>query len=174
MTIAELGAIGEFVGSIVVLITLIYLAIQVRQNTRHVQAQMGHDGWLANTHDEIAKLGDDAAETLAKADLGRKDLTDKDLKILDANFRSLLLHMGRVEHLNALGLDIYPIEQTAIAYVDSFNSEAGRAWLKSNVGLTKALAPNVCARVEEMLEDPASRSRSKSFMEFKKRLSDAT
>jgi hypothetical protein len=174
MTIAELGSIGEFIGSIVVLITLIYLAIQVRQNTRHVQAQMGHDGWLANTHDEIAKFGDEAAEVLAKADLGLEDFTDKELKILDANFRSLLLHMGRVEHLDRLGLDIYSIEQTAIAYVDSFNNRAGKAWLKSNSGLTKALAPKVCARLEEMLVDPTTRSRSKSFIEFKRRLSDAT
>lgn len=171
MTIAELGSVGEFVGSIVVLITLIYLAVQVRQNTRHVQAQMGHDGWLANTHDEIAKFGDNAAATFAKADLGEEELTDKDLKILDANFRSFLLHLGRVEHLNALGLDIYSIEQTAAGYVDSFNCRAGKAWLKSNSELTKVLAPKICARLEEMLEEPSTHSRSRSFIEFKKQLS---
>ena len=33
MTIVELGAIGEFIGAIAVVVTLIYLAIQVRQNT---------------------------------------------------------------------------------------------------------------------------------------------
>ena len=33
MTVVELGSIGEFVGSIVVLVTLIYLARQIRQNT---------------------------------------------------------------------------------------------------------------------------------------------
>ncbi len=33
MTLSELGAIGEFVGSIVTIATLIYLSIQVRQNT---------------------------------------------------------------------------------------------------------------------------------------------
>ena len=37
MTIAELGAIGEFVGSIAVLATLIYLATQIRQNTRSME-----------------------------------------------------------------------------------------------------------------------------------------
>ncbi len=34
MTIMELGAIGEFVGAIGVVVTLAYLAIQIRQNTR--------------------------------------------------------------------------------------------------------------------------------------------
>ena len=38
MTIAELGAIGEFVGSIAVLVTLIYLAVQIRQNTKALSA----------------------------------------------------------------------------------------------------------------------------------------
>ena len=34
MTIMELGALGEFVGAIAVVVTLIYLAVQIRQNTR--------------------------------------------------------------------------------------------------------------------------------------------
>ena len=33
MSIIELGALGEFLGSIGVIATLIYLAIQIRQNT---------------------------------------------------------------------------------------------------------------------------------------------
>ena len=33
MTIAELGALGEFLGSILTLATLAYLAVQIRQNT---------------------------------------------------------------------------------------------------------------------------------------------
>jgi hypothetical protein len=38
MSIMELGALGEFVGSILVLATLIYLVIQVRQNTRGINS----------------------------------------------------------------------------------------------------------------------------------------
>jgi hypothetical protein len=34
MTIMQLGAIGEFIGAIAVVVTLAYLAIQIRQNTR--------------------------------------------------------------------------------------------------------------------------------------------
>ena len=33
MTIMELGALGEFIGSIGVIVTLFYLAVQIRQNT---------------------------------------------------------------------------------------------------------------------------------------------
>ena len=37
MSIMELGALGEFVGAIAVVITLAYLAIQIRQNTRAME-----------------------------------------------------------------------------------------------------------------------------------------
>ena len=40
MSITELGALGEFVGAIAVVATLIYLAIQVRQNTGMMRAQI--------------------------------------------------------------------------------------------------------------------------------------
>ena len=38
MSIMELGALGEFFGSIGVVATLIYLAVQIRQNTRSDRA----------------------------------------------------------------------------------------------------------------------------------------
>ena len=38
MTIFELGALGEFVDSIAVVVTLVYLAIQIRHNTTSVRA----------------------------------------------------------------------------------------------------------------------------------------
>ena len=37
MTIMELGALGEFVGAIAVVATLVYLAVQIRQNTRSME-----------------------------------------------------------------------------------------------------------------------------------------
>ncbi len=40
LTIQDLGALGEFFGSIAVLATLIYLAFQTRQNTQAIGAQL--------------------------------------------------------------------------------------------------------------------------------------
>jgi len=39
MTISELGSIGEFIGSIAVLVTLVYLVFQLRQNTLSMRSQ---------------------------------------------------------------------------------------------------------------------------------------
>ncbi len=40
LTIQDLGALGELLGSVAVLITLIYLAFQMRQNTMAITAQL--------------------------------------------------------------------------------------------------------------------------------------
>ena len=37
MTLLELGALGEFVGAIVVVVTLGYLAVQIRQSTHQME-----------------------------------------------------------------------------------------------------------------------------------------
>jgi hypothetical protein len=36
MTLQDLGSLGEFIGAIAVVITLVYLALQIRQNTAHL------------------------------------------------------------------------------------------------------------------------------------------
>ena len=40
LTIQDLGALGELLGSIAVLVTLVYLATQTRQNTMAISAQL--------------------------------------------------------------------------------------------------------------------------------------
>jgi hypothetical protein len=40
LTIQDLGSLGEFLGSIAVLATLVYLALQMRQNTMAIGAQL--------------------------------------------------------------------------------------------------------------------------------------
>ena len=39
MTITELGSLGEFIGALAVLVTLIYLVLQIRQNTQSIRSQ---------------------------------------------------------------------------------------------------------------------------------------
>ena len=43
MSIMELGALGEFVGAFVVVVTLMYITVQIRQNTRATRAQTVQD-----------------------------------------------------------------------------------------------------------------------------------
>ena len=43
MTLQDLGNIGEFVAAVGVIVSLIYLAFQIRQNTKSVRTSMLHD-----------------------------------------------------------------------------------------------------------------------------------
>ena len=64
MSITELGALGEFIGSIAVVFSLIYLAVQVRQNMRMVRASVRQSisedvqklSLLAFEHPDVAVL----------------------------------------------------------------------------------------------------------------------
>jgi len=64
MTISDLGALGEFIGSLVVLVTLIYVAVQVQQTKKSVQSatwQGAIDTMNANNHliiqnEDVAEL----------------------------------------------------------------------------------------------------------------------
>ena len=59
MTIMELGALGEFVGAFAVVATLIYLAVQIRQNTQHVHMQLMSETMRLSHEQESALMGGD-------------------------------------------------------------------------------------------------------------------
>ena len=60
MSLEDLGNIGEFVGAFAVVLSLIYLAVQIRQNTEMLRASTHHGMTAAGT--ELNKLlaGNDA------------------------------------------------------------------------------------------------------------------
>lgn len=68
MTIIELGAIGEFVGAIGVIATLIYLAMQIRQNTRAMDESRRLA--LAQTYQMRADALQDMLVTAASSEIG--------------------------------------------------------------------------------------------------------
>ena len=57
MTIQEWGAIGEFIGGIAVLVTLVYLAVQLRRTTRaaHRQTYSAGAETMSNFSRDLAK-----------------------------------------------------------------------------------------------------------------------
>ncbi len=70
LTIQDLGSLGEFFGSIAVLATLIYLALQTRQNTMAIAAQLDSATVAANQTNLLsAAASNDLAEAM------REDLT---------------------------------------------------------------------------------------------------
>jgi hypothetical protein len=84
MTLSDLGAIGEFVSSIAVVVTLVYLAIQIRHSRELLERQerlgLGQ-AYQAKTNSriELEKLVIELAETSVRVQNGEYDqLTDVD------------------------------------------------------------------------------------------------
>ncbi len=77
MTIEELGSIGEFISSIAVLITLIYLVIQIRQNRKATVASTMQNNRIQFQNIAIANRDSIIAPIIVKADNG-ESLTDEE------------------------------------------------------------------------------------------------
>ncbi len=70
LTIQDLGALGELLGSVAVLATLVYLALQTRQNTMAISAQLDAARLSATQSSFLA-----TATSNELADLVREDST---------------------------------------------------------------------------------------------------
>jgi hypothetical protein len=116
MDIMELGAIGELVGGAAVLVTLVYLVIQIRQNTSQVRLSTA-TAMIANIQAALEPV----YEHFDTFDRGLDD--DADLPGRDARMFSLL--MLRIFHAlqnsyyqqieGALGSDWYLVHLNAIS-----------------------------------------------------------
>jgi hypothetical protein len=67
MSLEDLGNIGEFVAAVAVVISLIYLAVQIRQNTSSVRA--------STFHETASRAGDFTRAIAEQKELGRILLT---------------------------------------------------------------------------------------------------
>ncbi len=79
VTVIELGSLGEFIGAIGVVITLVYLALQIRHNTRAVRSSM-HQDMIESTLRIAESLSDNGELVLIviKAEANYDDLTTEE------------------------------------------------------------------------------------------------
>ena len=79
MSLSDLASIGSFISGAAVLVSLVYLSLQIRQNTKHSQAliQQGRAGRIVDTALRFAELR--ASDGLDKCFNGDADVSAKDL-----------------------------------------------------------------------------------------------
>ncbi len=94
MTIIELGALGEFLGSIAVLATLVYLAMQIRQNTHAMDE--GRKLAIAQTY----QMRSDALQMMLVQAADSEHIGPLITKLTSAGYPediSALAHLSKVE-----------------------------------------------------------------------------
>jgi len=109
MSIVELGALGEFIGSIGVVVTLLFLALQIRQNTKISRSICVQQWNLAVTpQNEATFRSKEFAEIVLKASRDYSQLEPVERRMLRAwltqslnNFELLFfqLHQGTIDQV---------------------------------------------------------------------------
>jgi hypothetical protein len=97
MTLEDLGNIGEFLGAIGVVVSLVYLALQIRLNSRSIQASSYQS--MTSHLAELNRVVVESPEIARILDVGSQDLTN-----LSAEERSRfeLILVNRLRHFETL------------------------------------------------------------------------
>ncbi len=85
MTLEELGSVKEFVGALAVLVTLIYLAVQIHQHTKTVKAQINQARSDSFQQVQLALMNSDEMLEIAGKLKGEKPWDVSQLDSLDLN-----------------------------------------------------------------------------------------
>ena len=146
-----LGAIGELIGAVAVILTLLYLAAQIRQNTRSnqtaaIQMMSAQNAeWLTL----LSQPGGAAKLFYIESSVGLNELSDED----SSRYVSLIIHMCRLydTQYHLYKLDAIPEELWASSLVSLRRTMESRAAQQSWM-LTKDLfTTSFACLVEEVL-----------------------
>ena len=92
MSLDDLGNIGELVAAIGVIASLIYLAVQIRQNTRSVRAATHHSSARAATESQnVFAQSNDLARIFRTGSRESGELTEDERQRLDAMLLSIFM-----------------------------------------------------------------------------------
>ncbi len=102
LTIQDLGALGELLGSVAVLATLVYLALQTRQNTMAISAQLDSAHFAARQNSALSvATSNEILEALREDSTASRTINQMRL---DAFWRSVLLDLQWALHHARRGL----------------------------------------------------------------------
>ena len=137
-----------------VLIGLILVAAQIRQNTRITRAQVANDWYFADMQLELAMMGDNPALAWTKAVYTPEELTPQDAAVLDRYFNYGLVQLQRLQRMSELGLadDRW---KDRIGYLRwHLGNDIGRRWwAHSKAGFP----PEFRATIDELLQSSTFR-----------------
>lgn len=104
MTLEELANLGEFVGGVAVIISLLYLAVQIRQNTKAVRSASYHQA-AEQTWSALLAIAQDQSLAQAVSNLvAGRDLSPADQTRVAAVDTSLLFGFENMLRLQEQGL----------------------------------------------------------------------
>jgi hypothetical protein len=104
MSLNDLASLGSFVSGVAVLISLVYLALQVRHAERYQRAQITHTRTTRGIDIQTNFSAPALAEIVLRARKGAIDLTELELYLFTAYQNSLFVHWEDSFYQHADGL----------------------------------------------------------------------
>jgi hypothetical protein len=152
MSLSDLASLGSFVSGVAILISLIYVALQLRQAAKHQRALM-NQGHAARVSENMRWLAEPAnAELRARIVAGETAFTAEELYRLQMLFRTVLAnsHDVYLQHQSGL-LDTTTFDTSMLRFRESILSQpVFRAiWMDT----APTTAPEFRAVVETMLAE---------------------
>lgn len=155
----DLGNIGEFIGAIGVVISLVYLARQMIHNTASVRAA-SFNAMVQNSIRllEHAFRDSEFADFLARAERDPTSLSDAERVRWDAYMTAVYRHFGNLQYAHRVGtLDRQMWESYRATLKDHLRTPSWAAWFQEHRHLfSSALG----AQIDEALEDIAREKRA--------------
>jgi hypothetical protein len=159
----------QIITNIAILIGLGLVVYELNQSKQLAAAQFVIDGIQRQTDIQIAMMGEDPREALAKSAIHPADLNERDVVALDAYYDSVVAGwFGQAISRRIGGIDDpYPWQ---LAVVDSvqrdFSTEPGRRWLRAwaaTMDDTSGIVMKVAEVVEKALQDDSGGYRQSRY-----------
>ena len=149
----DLGQLNSWLGIVAnlgVVVGLVLVALQIRQNTRITKAQVANDWFLADMQLELAMMGENPASAWAKAVVAPDDLDDREAAVLDRYFNFGLVQIQRLQKMHELGVADAQWMERASYLSWHLGNEVGRRWWSHFRG---GFPDEFAAMVDHILEE---------------------
>lgn len=154
----DLGNLGEFVGAIGVVVSLVYLGLQLRQNTSSVRAS-SFNSMIQNSIRLLEHTFRDRefAALVARAEEDPAALTPEERVRWDSYMTAVFRHFGNLVYQNRVGaLDAQMWESYRRDLKEHLRSPHWAAWFRAHrVVFSESLVEEVACLVEEIRSEGA-------------------
>ena len=150
----------QVIGNFGLILGLVLVGIQIKQNSDLTRVQTGHDAWLFGQGLAEARMGENPQTVLAKMWLDPESLSDEELVAAENFLFGVSLNVRRVEYMTDSGIDQYSEELIALDSANALASSVGRAWWALNRAAVAIEAPRISDRIDGLLAGAPLRSAS--------------
>jgi hypothetical protein len=152
MSLSDLASLGSFVSGIAILVSLIYVALQLRQSAKHQRALM-NQGYVARVTENLRWLAEPGnAELRTRIIAGERKFTAEEVYRLQQILRFTVLNAQDIYMQHRSGLFDTMVLDTSMLHfrVSFFGQPVFRAiWMD----IAQTVAPEFRAVVEKMLAE---------------------